>query len=287
MTDTLATAKKLSTEDAIVLLRKNPNYQDLIRDSYLGDDLEGSADRFFNSAEFGAITELLGKDLSSRRILDLGSGIGIAASGFARMGVRDVVALDPDLGYQIGSRAAARLSRKWPFRIIAARGENIPIESSGFDVVYSRQVLHHAGNLKRMVGEIFRVLRPGSVMLATREHVVDNQSQLKQFLAEHPVHRLAGGENAFKLSDYLDAIRGAGFVIRQVLSPWDSVINAFPNVRSKSELQVLPNMLLHQRLGNFGDLISNVPGLIPLIWFYLKRRPKPGRMYSFLAIKPT
>jgi hypothetical protein len=37
------------------------------------------------------------------------------------------------------------------------------------------------------------------VLLATREHVVDDPAQHAEFLARHPVHQLAGGENAFSL----------------------------------------------------------------------------------------
>ncbi len=286
MRESKLTSNQLSTQDAIVLLRKNHAYEDLIRDSYLGEDITESADRFFKSAEFSEVLNLLGNDLSNRKILDLGSGIGIAAAAFARVGAKDVLAIDPDLSDQIGIRASARLSRGLPAHPISALGENIPIGNGMFDIVYSRQVLHHAGNLKRMVSEIYRVLRSGGIMLATREHVVDNDRQLKRFLADHPVHQLAGGENAFKFFDYLEAIQEAGFVVKEIIGPWDSVINAFPNVRSQSELRELPKILLHQKLGNLGTLMGYVPGVIPLIWFYLHRRRKPGRMYSFLVMKP-
>ena len=286
MSKSPTTSNQLSTQDAVVLLRKDPDYQDLIRDSYLGEDVKESADRFLASAEFSQVLELLGNDLSDRKIMDLGSGIGIAAASFARVRAKEVIAVDPDLSDQIGVRASARLSRGLPVHSISALGENIPIENGTVDIVYSRQVLHHAGNLKRMVGEIYRVLRPGGMMLSTREHVVDNERQLKRFLADHPVHQLAGGENAFKLSDYLEAIQKAGLVVKEIIGPWDSVINAFPNVRNHSELRELPRTLLRQKLGKLGEMIGNVPGVIPLIWFFLRRRPKAGRMYSFLAIKP-
>jgi SAM-dependent methyltransferase len=277
---------RLSTQDAIVLLRKDPDYQDLIRDSYLGEDIQDSADRFSKSAEFGEVLNLLG-NVSNRKIIDLGSGIGIVASAFAGVGAKDVLAIDPDLSDQIGARAAARLSVGKPVRPIAAYGENLPLDSETFDILYSRQVLHHAGNLKKMVKEIFRALNPGGIMLSTREHVVDDVAQLKRFRADHPVHRLAGGEHAYKLSDYIDAIQEAGFEIKKIIGPWDSVVNAFPNVRSQTELRELPNLLLRQKLGRLGAWVEKVPGVKPLIWLYLRIRRKPGRMYSFLAQKPA
>lgn len=286
MSKVQTTSNQLSTQDAVLLLRRDPDHQDLIRDSYLGEDIKESADRYFASAEFGQVLELLGTDLSERKIIDLGSGIGVAAIAFARNKAKEVLAIDPDLSEKIGIRASAKLSRGLPVHSISALGENIPIENETFDIVYSRQVLHHAGNLKRMVSEIYRVLRPGGIMLSTREHVVDNDRQLMRFLADHPIHQLAGGENAFKLSDYLEAIRSAGLVLKHIIGPWDSVINAFPNVRNPSELRDLPRTLLRQRLGKLGEMVGYLPGIVPLIWFYLHRRRKAGRMYSFLAIKP-
>jgi hypothetical protein len=137
-----------------------------------------------------------------------------------------------------------------------------------------------------MVAESFRVLRSGGVFLSTRDHVVDNERQLRAFLADHPVHQLAGGENAFSFDEYVSAFRSAGFGIQQILGPWDSVINAFPIVRSEAELSHLPENLLRRRLGSVGLGIAHVPGVIYMIREIVKRYRKPGRMYSFLARKP-
>jgi hypothetical protein len=115
---------------------------------------------------------------------------------------------------------------------------------------------------------------------------VDDQHQLNRFLAEHPVHQLAGGENAFKLEDYLHALTAANFDVRRVIGPRDSVINAFPNARNHSDLKDLPQLLLRKRFGSYADLFRRIHFVRSMIWFYLKRRRNPGRMYSFLSIKP-
>lgn len=122
-------------------------------------------------------------------------------------------------------------------------------------------------------------------MLATREHVVDDGEQLRVFLENHPVHVLAGGENAFALEEYVAAIQSAGLTLQHILGPWDSVINAYPAVRTPEELERVPRQRLESRLGFAGVLLDRLPGVRRLVWKRLKR-PIPGRMYSFLAVKP-
>ncbi len=120
---------------------------------------------------------------------------------------------------------------------VAAFGSELPLADASVDVVYCRQVLHHLiPDLDRALAECARVLRPGGLFVAVREHVVDDEGQLEVFLAEHPVHRLAGGEHAWSLPTYLSAIRGAGLTIVDELGPWDSIINAFPEVRRPEDL---------------------------------------------------
>jgi hypothetical protein len=122
------------------------------------------------------------------------------------------------------------------------------------------------------------------VLLACREHVVENEREKKAFLDSHPVHRLAGGENAHALATYLAAIADGGLVLRALLGPWDSVINAFPMVRSAGELADYPARRLEERFGHVGRALSRVPGVTALVGWRI-RRPRPGRMYSFLCSK--
>jgi hypothetical protein len=102
------------------------------------------------------------------------------------------------------------------------------------------------------------------------------------FLKNHPVHALTGQEHARPLHGYIDAFQGAGFELTQVLGPWDSVINAFPTVRSTEELSRYPVTLLEERLGALGKLAASIPGVKSVVWTRL-RRPIPGRLYSFVG----
>jgi G-rich domain on putative tyrosine kinase len=79
-----------------------------------------------------------------------------------------------------------------------------------------------------MCSEFFRVLKPGGRLVAVREHVISGKKDLPAFLSCHPLHRLYGGENAFLLTTYRNAMLQAGFTINCVLSPLSSVINYAP-----------------------------------------------------------
>lgn len=275
-----------SLDKAVRALREDPRYADLVRDSYLGRDVHASAVRFFHSGEFSEVRRLLGHRIHGSRILDLGAGVGIASFAFVQSGAHSVYAIEPDPSDEVGYSALQRLAVDNPsIRIISAWGEYIPLRDESMDIVYARQVLHHTYNLPRVLSECARVLRKGGVFLACREHVVDNAHQLRIFLKNHLIHQLAGSENAYRLDEYLSAISASGLQLERVFGPWDSILNAFPAVRSGSELDLFARTLLRRKLGWAGLIISFVPGVQALVWRHLKR-PVPGRMYSFLATKP-
>ena len=276
----------MTTEEAILQLRRDPSLADLVRDAYLGRDVVESARRFSESGEFAEVHRILGRKLAGATVLDLGAGIGMASLAFAAGGAARVIAMDPDPSNEVGRGAMARLADHGEFAIVDGFGEAIPLDDASVDIVYCRQVLHHARDLPQVLRECARVVKPGGIVLACREHVVDDDDQLRQFLDDHPVNRLAGGEHAYQLAAYLDAITGAGLVVDSVLSPWKSVINAFPMFRTQAELEAIPETKLVRRLGPLGRVVIHFPGVKALIWARLDK-PVPGRMYSFLAHRPA
>jgi SAM-dependent methyltransferase len=280
----LAATALPSVDEAIHFLRADPASRDLVRDAYLGRDVVDSAKRFLASAEFTAVRALLGDRLDGATVLDVGAGTGIASAAFLASGASRAIALEPDASDEVGRGAIGRLGSRPGLEIVDGWGERIDLPDSTADIVYCRQALHHARDLPLMLRECARVLRPGGAFIACREHVVDDARQLEQFLAAHPIHRLAGGEHAYALDDYVDAIRAAGLTMQRQLGPWDSIINAFPMARTDQELADLPTTLLGQRLGQLGRLLASAPGGAWLARRWLER-PRPGRLYSFLASK--
>ena len=140
-------------------------------------------------------------------------------------------------------------------------------------------------DLPAALGECARVLRPGGIFLACREHVVRDAAELQAFLAGHPVHALAGGENAHTLAAYVSAIEGSGLRLDRVIGPWESVINTYPGVRTMDELADLPRQRLVTRFGPLGAIALKVPGVRAAVWARISK-PTPGNMFTFLARKP-
>jgi SAM-dependent methyltransferase len=275
---------KYSWEQAIELLRDNPAHQALVFDSYLTRDLEGNSRRFAASQEFAEARRLLARFApSARRVMDMPGGNGIATFALAQAGF-DVTTVEPNPSDSVGRGAIARVlaAAGLSAEVVEAWGESLPFDDASFDAVYVRQGLHHASELPRMLEQIGRVLRPGGVLLACREHVVDNYGRsLQAFLDSQVDHQLYGGENAFRLDDYQAAIRGAGLDILMTLGPFDSTINIHPNTPEVLRQKVLasgPGRVLRKLLPD--------DAVVALGQWRLKRRKMPGRLYSFVALKP-
>jgi SAM-dependent methyltransferase len=265
-------------------MRSRPEFQDIVRDAYLGADVDDSYRRFAGSAEWEEVRSRVGDAIRDAVVVDLGAGTGIASRAFVEAGARQVYALEPDPSDEVGYRVIRRLTAGMPVSIVSSYGERIPIADATVDIVYARQVLHHTRDLDAAVAECARVLRPGGWFVACREHVVRDDAELQTFLAAHPVHQLAGGVNAYTLAEYDGALRRAGLTILATLAPWDSVINAFPAVRSRRELEELPRSRLAARFGPLGSLAARLPFVAYMMWARI-RRPFPGQMYSFFARK--
>jgi SAM-dependent methyltransferase len=267
-------------EQAVAALRSDPRHRQLIFDAYLTADLVDNCRRFSASPEFAEAHRLVRQCApAAREVLDMPGGNGIAAVAFATAGY-DVTTVEPDASASVGRGAIAHVlaASGQTARIVAAFGESLPFGGGSFDVVYVRQGLHHARDLVRMVGELRRVLRPGGILLACREHVVDDYgASLTAFLDSQPDHQLYGGENAFTLADYRAAFAAAGLEPIAELGPYDSPINLHPNDEDTLRTKVLespPGRLLRRVLPERAVAAIGLR--------YLRSRKMPGRLYSFL-----
>lgn len=222
---------RLTWEQAVEWYRSQPGNEAAIAVNYFDRDVVAAAKRFAESQEFNETLALLPARHRGPgvKVLEVGAGAGIASYAFAARGF-DVTALEPDPSAIVGAGAIRTLAdrTKTQIRVVQEWGEGIPSADQAFDVVYARQVLHHARDLRQLCAEAARVLRPGGVFMAVREHVIRSREDLPAFLASHPLHSLYGGEHAYLLSEYETAIRDAGLSLTQLLGPFDSVINYYP-----------------------------------------------------------
>jgi SAM-dependent methyltransferase len=278
-------AKLLSWEKAVQWLREQPDQQELVQYCYYDDPLEIAAERFSNSEEWLKIKDVLKKYLPGN-VLDLGAGRGISSYAFAKEGCA-VTALEPDSSSLVGAKAIQSLMDNvgLPIQVIQEYGETLPFEDNTFDIVYGRAVLHHARDLNKLCQEVARVLKRGGVFISTREHVISRKEDLQMFLNSHPLHFLYGGENAFLLGEYKEAIKRAGLSLQKSISPLESVINYAP--MSKAEFQKMVASTLSRRLSK--PLASWLASNKSIQLFYSRyvslKSDTPGRLYSFLAIK--
>ena len=164
--------------------------------------------------------------------------------------------------------------------------ESLPFDTAQFDVVFARAVLHHMQDLETGCRELARVLKPGGLLLAVREHVISRAGDLPVFLQNHPLHRLYGGENAYLLNQYRRALDVAGLRIVQQLGSLESPINYFPQT---------PETLRSGLVGRVGlapgisSVIASILSYEPIFGMTLnilsKIDTRPGRLYSFVCEK--
>ena len=273
-------------EETVAWLRAQPDQAELVIASYYDDPLPAAADRYYLSDEWRAIRELLlGR---SGRALDVGAGRGIASYALAREGF-EVTALEPDPSKLVGVGAIRALATEtgFPIGVVQDFSERLPFAVGEFDVVFARAVLHHTRDLDTACAELARALKPGGLLVAVREHVISRKEDLPAFLKSHPLHRYYGGENAFLLSQYREALTSAGLQIERQLSPLASPINYSPQTRESLRREIVARARTVPGLGLLLSVVLRPEPMLSLalsVAGLIDRRP--GRLYSFICRKP-
>lgn len=274
-----------SWEAAVQWLREQPDRQDLVQAAYYDDPLPAAAQRYWQSPEWQDIRALLGD--ARGQALDIGAGRGIASFALAKEGFAQVTALEPDGSALVGAQAIRSLASasQLPIEVCQEFSERLPFADGRFDVVFARAVLHHTRDLTAACREFHRVLKPGGRLIAVREHVISRPEDLPAFLDIHPLHRLYGGENAFLLGQYQQALSTAGFAQVHTLAPFDSAINLAPHTAASMRAEI--GRRVSAKVPGTGWLVQ---GVLSLLWPLARpllnaSDARPGRLYSFIAQK--
>jgi len=121
-------------------------------------------------------------------VLDLGCGTGRFSFGLAdRFGAR-VVGIDPST--KMLDRARSKVGGP-AVQFAAARGEDLPVRSDGFDLIFMSMVFHHFAAPGRVASECRRVVRDGGVafMCAGTADRIDVYPYVAFFAASVPLLR--------------------------------------------------------------------------------------------------
>ena len=277
-------AERVSWEEAVRSLIDDPAQAELVRACYFDPPVQQAARRFHQSDEWRAVRAVIGPPAG--QALDIGAGNGILSYALAADGW-ETSALEPDPSNLVGSGAIRTLAADLgkPIEVLEGYGESVPAEDGRFSLIVARQVLHHAADLAAFCREMKRVLKPGGRFFSYRDHVVSGPEQLPQFFAQHALHRLYGGENAFREREYSAAIETAGLAIRRSWRHFDAPFNYAPKSafdvvnEAASRLSPAPPPSFLATIASSGVVYPVLGRLLSV----LDRRP--GRCIAFLAEK--
>lgn len=102
------------------------------------------------------------------RLLDVATGTGLVAHEIRQRYGAQVIGVDltPEMLGFAQSRGLA---------VVAARAEQLPFRSEGFDAVVFSYLLRYVGDPTQTLAEIIRVLRPGGVMVSIEFGIPQNR----------------------------------------------------------------------------------------------------------------
>lgn len=147
--------------------------------------------------------------------LDVGSGIGLLTLLSAARGASEAIGIDVSLSMLeraefIRLSNANHFARSVNFRLAPAQA--MPFRSERFDAIFCRIVLSQARAPEQVLSEIFRVLKPGGILiladLITDDDPVKRATQNAIESKRNPCHVAARTQGA-----YLDLLADTGFDI--------------------------------------------------------------------------
>lgn len=212
-----------------IALREGVNYNDLL--------------------ETPAMLSLLGS-VEGKDILDLGCGFGKTSRALIDLGARKVTAIDSS------ERMLAKARNEYGHgRIEYMR---LPLEEldrieSSFDVAYSSLTFHYIADFRKLLNDIRRLLKDGSMLLFSQEHPISTADYDGYWNEENSAYTFSGylkegkresrwfvdGVRTYHrtMGTIITALSECGFRVDAVLEPAPSqeAIKALPRIQRELE----------------------------------------------------
>lgn len=207
-------------------------------------------------------------DLSHKRILDVGCGVGAYLRKFKSFS-DDVYGVDIDLERV----AQARLTTA---TAIVAPAEMLPFPDGFFDVVFLHEVIEHVSDDRRAVAEAVRVTAPGG-------HIVVYAPNRLYLFETHGIY--LGKRFVFKLIPFVNYLPDR---LRRVFCPH---VRAYSSSRIERLFDGLPVQLtthtyVYPGFDNIAARSRRLAGILRRLLYYLEETPL--RMFGlshFLVVK--
>ncbi|MDD4972556.1 MAG: class I SAM-dependent methyltransferase [Paludibacter sp.] len=149
------------------------------------------------------------ENFNDKLCLDMGAGIGWVECYMLKQVKSRMIALEcsDDIYNGLGRSVVLKKHNGCEFLSLVADMHNVPIVDNSIDIVFMVDALHHFDNLRKLISEVHRVLKPGGHFWAINEpYRPDNMGELeylKQYVALETKHGVA--ERRPTIKEYLDA----------------------------------------------------------------------------------
>ena len=165
-----------------------------------------------------------GRALRPRRVLDVATGGGHTALGFAGLGAR-VTAFDLTEPMLRTARAFLAERGAGDVRFVAGDVEALPFRAGMFDVVTCRIAAHHFANIGAAVRQIAATVRPGGSFLV-QDILGHDDAGASAFITEVERRRDPSHVRAYRAAEWKALLKGAGLTVMDEAlvskgRPWD------------------------------------------------------------------
>ncbi|OIW25276.1 methylase [Coniochaeta ligniaria NRRL 30616] len=151
------------------------------------------------ASEWPLLKALLPKDLTGVAVLDLGCGDGWFSRWALDQGAASVLGLDASKNMLDRARELTTDESRGCIEFRQVDMQNLSLEESAFDLIFSGLALHYPANLDEILQELHRSLRPGGAFVFSVEHPVFTAPRNPGFNRDQLT-----GRTYWPLNDYFD-----------------------------------------------------------------------------------